>query len=335
MYQFIKPLLFKLDPEQAHHLALQALKVASVVGLPKALYPFQSAPRTVMGIEFPNPVGLAAGFDKQGDYIDILPQLGFGFIEVGTVTPRPQVGNPKPRIFRIPAEEALINRMGFNNGGLDALIKRLETTRYRGVLGVNIGKNADTPQEKALDDYLLCLRRSFAFATYITVNISSPNTKGLRDLQHVETLKPMLVALKSEQAKLSTEHRKQVPLVVKIAPDLQDEEIVALANLFVAEGIDGVIATNTTISRDGVTQYPQSNEAGGLSGKPLRSLARGKLRTLIGAIDGRIPVIGSGGVMTAEDAAEIIGMGAALVQIYTGLIYRGPSLISDSVKAIR
>jgi dihydroorotate dehydrogenase len=328
LYCLARPLLFALDPETAHELTIQALARAGRL-LEWAAPHVACTPRTVMGIEFPNPLGLAAGLDKNGEAIDGLAALGFGFLEVGTVTPRPQPGNPRPRLFRLPEAQALINRMGFNNKGVDALLANVQRASYRGVLGINIGKNFDTPLAQAVDDYLYCLRKVYGVASYVTVNISSPNTRNLRDLQSAEALAALLSALKTEQARLADAHGRYTPLVVKIAPDLTPEEIVDIARTLLEQKIDGVIATNTTTARDAVAHLPHGDEAGGLSGAPLRAKSTAVIRALAANLDGRIPIIGVGGILNGADALEKIEAGASLVQVYTGLIYRGPDLIRD------
>ena len=307
---------------------LERLQLAGTIGHKLSL------PREVMGLSFDNPVGLAAGLDKNGEYIDALAALGFGFIEVGTVTPRPQPGNPKPRLFRLTDHEALINRLGFNNGGLDAFLANVKHARYRGVLGLNIGKNFDTPMESAVDDYLTCLRGVYPHASYVTVNISSPNTKGLRDLQSAAQLDKLLAALKAEQRALERTHAKPVPLLLKIAPDLDAAAIKNIAGLTQTHGFDGIVATNTTLSRDGVEGHRHAQEAGGLSGRPLFERSTEVLRQLAKAVRGNLPIIGVGGILSGADAMAKIDAGASLVQIYTGFIYRGPDLIRDCVKAI-
>lgn len=290
------------------------------------------APYELMGLSFKNRVGLAAGLDKNGEYIDALADLGFGFIEVGTVTPKPQSGNPKPRIFRLKKSEAIINRMGFNSKGVDYLIKQLQKTHYRGVLGINIGKNRDTPNERAVDDYLYLFHRVAPFASYVAINISSPNTPELRDLQHGDRLQNLLHTLKQEQQLFFQEQKKYVPIVVKISPDLLSEEIKKIAEIFLSEKIDGVIATNTTIERDGVDD-PQSSEIGGLSGKPLSQHSTAMIQQLSGLLNKTIPIIASGGVVTRGDVQEKINAGASLIQVYTGLIYRGVySTVTDFAK---
>ena len=333
MYTLLRPLLFTLDAESAHHLTLESLQLAARTGIIGACVPRTTAmPRTVMGITFPNPVGLAAGLDKNGDYIDALAALGFGFLEIGTVTPRPQPGNPRPRMFRLPAARAVINRMGFNNHGVDALITNVLRAKFRGVLGINIGKNFDTPIERAADDYLLCLRKVYAHASYITVNISSPNTKNLRQLQQTGELGQLLAALKSERERLADKHGRRVPLALKIAPDLDASQISAIAGLLVTHQIDAVIATNTTVSKDAVAQLPHGAETGGLSGAPLTAQAQVVTTQLAAALGGAVPIIGVGGIMNGTDAAARIHAGASLVQLYTGLVYAGPALIGACIK---
>ena len=333
IYPFLRPLLFSLDPETAHHATLDALKTAHSLGLLCAKHP-AAKPRTVMGLTFPNPLGLAAGLDKNGEYIDALAALGFGFIEVGTVTPRPQPGNPKPRMFRLPKANAIINRMGFNNFGVDALIENVKRAKYRGILGINIGKNFDTPIEKAASDYLIGLRKVYNHASYVAINISSPNTKNLRQLQGGDELDALLEQLKAEQENLARLHGKYVPLAVKIAPDLDEEQIRQIATLLMRHCIDGVIATNTTLSREGVANLPHGNEAGGLSGAPVREKSTAVIRELSAALNGALPIIGVGGILSGKDAVEKIQVGAALVQIYSGMIYRGPDLVGEVIKAL-
>jgi dihydroorotate dehydrogenase len=335
MYTLIRPLLFSLDAESAHHLTLESLQIAARTGILRSCVSRVSPmPCRVMGIEFPNPVGLAAGLDKNGDYIDAMAALGFGFLEIGTITPRPQPGNPRPRMFRLPEAHAVINRMGFNNNGVDALLANVKRASYRGVLGINIGKNFDTPIERAADDYLICLRKVYTSATYITVNISSPNTKNLRQLQQSDELGQLLGALKQERELLAQQHGKRVPLALKIAPDLDDTQINVIADLLISHGIDAVIATNTTLARDAVAQLPHGNEAGGLSGAPLTTQAQAVTAKLTAKLAGAIPVIGVGGIMNGTDAAQRIAAGASLVQLYTGLVYAGPGLVGDCVDAI-
>lgn len=335
MYSLVRSLLFKLDAEKAHHVTLGGLKLMHTLGL-YGLVAGEKVrdPVTVMGITFPNRVGLAAGLDKNGEYIDALASLGFGFIEIGTVTPRPQPGNPKPRLFRLPEARAIINRMGFNNKGVDELIKNVKSASFHGVLGINIGKNFDTPIENAVDDYLICLRKVYEYASYIVVNISSPNTKNLRQLQQADEMGGLLQALKAEQASLENQHGRYVPVVVKIAPDLIDEEVDTIANLFLEYKIDGVIATNTTIDKTEVSQLEHGQEQGGLSGAPVKAQSTHVLRRLVEGLKGEIPVIGVGGILCGDDAVEKIEAGADLVQIYSGMIYRGPDLVAESASAI-
>jgi dihydroorotate dehydrogenase len=333
-YPIARTALFALDPELAHDVALKSLRRLERLGVSGLLGCKVSAPREVMGLKFDNPVGLAAGLDKNGEYIDALAALGFGFIEVGTVTPRAQPGNPKPRIFRLTEHEALINRLGFNNGGLAAFVANVKNAKFKGMLGLNIGKNFDTPIERAADDYLACLRGVYPFASYVTVNISSPNTKGLRDLQAAGQLDALLSALKVERKKLAQAHKKTVPLVLKIAPDLDGGELRDIAQLLRDHGMDGVVATNTTTIRQAIAGHPLAKEAGGLSGRPLFSPSTEIVRQLAKLLKGNIPIIGVGGILSGEDAKMKINAGAALVQIYTGFIYRGPDLIKECVLAL-
>ena len=336
MYPFIRPLLFALDPETAHHATLDALQAAHSLGLLALCSKRPAAdPRKAMGLTFPNPVGLAAGLDKNGAYVDALAALGFGFIEIGTVTPRPQPGNPRPRLFCLPEANAIINRMGFNNHGVDALIENVRRAQYRGILGINIGKNADTPMDRAADDYLIGLRKVYAHASYVAINISSPNTKNLRQLQGEDELDALLAQLKAEQENLAGLHGKYVPLALKIAPDLDQEQIQQIAALLLRHRIDGVIATNTTLSREGVEHLPHANEAGGLSGAPVRDKSTAVIRELAAALNGALPIIGVGGILSGSDAVEKIRAGAALVQIYSGMIYRGPDLVGEAINALR
>ncbi|MDT8428147.1 MAG: quinone-dependent dihydroorotate dehydrogenase [Pseudomonadales bacterium] len=338
MYNLLKQILFHLPAEASHGLALRSMDMAYRLGVLNALAvpPQQrSFPCTVMGIEFPNPVGLAAGLDKNADHIEALAALGFGFVEVGTLTPRPQSGNPKPRLFRLKTEQAIINRMGFNNKGIDHALARIQASRFKGVLGINIGKNRDTPVARAAEDYLVCLRKAYPFASYIVINLSSPNTPGLRALQFGEELPQLLGLLKSEQHRLRAEHGKHVPLLVKIAPDLDNEEIALIAEVLVQHGIEGVIATNTTLDRTAVLGSVHCNEAGGLSGAPLTARSTAVLRHLVACLAGRLPVIAVGGIMTAADAAEKFAAGAALVQLYSGFIYSGPRLIAECIQVAR
>ena len=335
LYSLLRSVFFSMDAESAHHLGMEGMKNAQRLGLIKLLaHPVPGKPRTVMGIDFPNPVGLAAGLDKNGDYIDALAALGFGFLEIGTITPRPQPGNPKPRLFRIPQANAIINRMGFNNDGVDKLIENVRQAKYRGILGINIGKNFDTPIENAADDYLTCLRKVYPHASYVTVNISSPNTKNLRQLQQSSELEALLDALKNEQASLAQTYGRHVPLALKIAPDLETEQIIEIADLLLKYQIEGVIATNTTLAREGVAGLPHGDEAGGLSGAPVRLRSTSVVKQLSLALDGKIPIIGVGGIMNGLDAKEKILAGASLVQFYSGFIYRGPELIREACEEI-
>jgi dihydroorotate dehydrogenase len=333
MYSLLRPLLFRLDAETAHHFTLVALSALRKLGLQAATSP-AGCERDVMGLPFSNPVGLAAGLDKNGEYIDALAALGFGFIEVGTVTPRPQPGNPRPRLFRIAQAQAVINRMGFNNHGVDRFVENIRRTRFRGVLGINIGKNFDTPLEHAAADYVHCLRKVYMLASYVTVNISSPNTAGLRELQESTALDALLAAINGERQRLADTHGKRVPLAVKIAPDLDSGQISAIAGLLHRHEIDAVIATNTTTARDGIGGLPHGNEAGGLSGAPLADRAGRIVRQLSQALGSAFPIIGVGGIMSGVDAQQRIAAGAKLVQIYTGLIYRGPYLVKECVDAL-
>jgi len=335
LYPFARPFLFALDPETAHELTFANLDRAARIGVAQLLGAHLPAtPVNVMGIEFPNPVGLAAGLDKNALHLAGLATLGFGYLEAGTVTPRPQPGNPKPRMFRLPQAQALINRLGFNNGGVEQFVANMQRTKFRGVLGVNIGKNFDTPNDRAADDYLNCLRAVHPYASYVAINISSPNTKGLRDLQQEDALKGLLTAIKREQELLAQKHGRHVPVAVKIAPDLTDDAVRGIARLLALLRLDGVIATNTTIGRDGVIGLPHADEGGGLSGAPLRARSTAVIATLAKALDGALPIIGVGGILSGDDAREKIAAGAALVQIYTGLIYRGPALVAECVRAL-
>lgn len=334
LYNLARSLLFRLPTEKSHYLALDSLALGQKLCLTPCLLPQPQLPVSLLGLQFKNPVGLAAGLDKNGDYIDALAALGFGFLEIGTITPRPQPGNPQPRLFRLPEANAIINRMGFNNKGVDHLVRQVEKAKYNGVLGINIGKNFDTPVENALNDYRICLEKTFALASYITINISSPNTQGLRSLQYGESLDQLLGGLRESAEKLQTRHGRKVPLLVKIAPDLEQQDVETIAAQLLKNGMDGVIATNTTLDRIGVENLPHGKEQGGLSGAPVREKSTRVLRQLAQVLDGRLPIIGVGGITAGEHAAEKIRAGAQLVQIYTGFIYRGPALIEESVKAI-
>ena len=334
-YALVRPLLFRLDPEMAHALTLRSVRLLHESGL-ALLYAHARVhdPVHLLGMRFPNRVGLAAGLDKNGEAIDALASLGFGFVEVGTVTPQPQPGNPKPRMFRIPEAQALINRMGFNNAGLQAFLNHVRHSRREVPLGLNIGKNAATPIEDALADYLACLRGVYTHADYVTINVSSPNTRGLRQLQTDEALENLLAGLAGERGKLAQAHSKHVPLFVKVAPDLQSAQITALADALLRHGIDGVIATNTTTTREGVVGLPHADEAGGLSGAPLRAQSSRVIAQLRARLGAHYPIIGVGGIMNPADAEEKIEAGADLVQIYTGLIYHGPKLVEGCANAL-
>jgi dihydroorotate dehydrogenase len=336
-YALARPLLFRLDAETAHHVTLRGLDLIHAVAggllLPRPPKPF---PTKVLGLTFPNPVGLAAGLDKNGAHINALFALGFGFVEVGTVTPRPQAGNPKPRMFRVPEHLAVINRLGFNNEGVDALVRNVEAVRNRrGVLGINIGKNKDTPNELAEADYLHCLERVYPLADYITVNISSPNTAGLRERQEEQALRRLVGSLRDAQERLGAHHGKRVPMLVKIAPDLSESDIEAAARVLSDLQVDGVIATNTTVGRPDVEHLPVADEAGGLSGRPLMAQATTVLRMMRTRLPEAIPLIGVGGIVSGADAVTKMAAGANLVQCYSGLIYRGPALIGECVEAMR
>ncbi|MCW8853561.1 MAG: quinone-dependent dihydroorotate dehydrogenase [Gammaproteobacteria bacterium] len=333
-YKILRKILFMMDAERAHEFSLKSLKTIHQLKLGSILFGHKyKSEIQVMDIDFPNPVGLAAGLDKNGDYFDALSDCGFGFVEIGTVTPRPQSGNPQPRLFRLPEAEAIINRMGFNNKGVDYLIEQVKKSSYKGVLGINIGKNFDTPVEKAVDDYLICLEKVYLYADYVTVNISSPNTPGLRDLQFGEALDELLIALKHKQKELAQQSGKYVPLAVKIAPDMDDASIQQLAETFIKHEIDAVIATNTTSSRDGVEGLKHADEQGGLSGRPVKDKSDHVLHVLVTHLQGRIPVIAAGGISSAQDAVNKLRLGASLVQVYTGFIYQGSALVRDCVQA--
>lgn len=351
MYPIIKPLLFRLDPETAHYLTLKSLQwlhryhCGFLLGCKPSfsfmqkntngIFPKNNINNTttLMGLTLPNPVGLAAGLDKNGEYIDALAMLGFGFIEVGTVTPLPQAGNPKPRLFRLPKQQAIINRMGFNNYGIDTLINNIANSRYRGILGINIGKNAATPIEKAVDDYLICLEKAYPHASYVTVNISSPNTRDLRSLQSAGELDRLLNHLKNRQAQLATQQSRYVPIAIKIAPDLDEEQIEAIAEVALNTQIDGIIATNTTIDKTALGTHKFAQETGGLSGHPVQTQSNYVLNQLSAHINTQIPLIGVGGITTGTDAAEKIRLGATAVQLYSGLIFRGPQLVAECIKS--
>lgn len=331
MYSFIKNFLFLFDPELSHQIALKGLKAAHFLQVLRFFKKHYAEPQCVMGLNFPNPIGLAAGLDKNGDYFEALASCGFGFVEIGTITKLPQSGNPKPRLFRIREENALINRLGFNNKGVAHLLKRVKSSAYQGILGINIGKNFATPLAKALDEYVFLFRTLAPFAHYITVNISSPNTQGLRDLQHGDLLQQLLFNLKKEQSLQD----KYVPLVIKISPDLQPHELRKMAHILLEQKIDGVIATNTTIQRDLIINSPLAKETGGLSGKPLFTPSTHTLQTLHHLLQGKIPLIASGGIMGSQDAEKKVLTGASLLQLYTGFIYEGPRIILAALKGFR
>lgn len=335
LYPWLRPLAFRLDPETAHNLTLSALGHFPTALLRAALPRIPADPRQVMGLTFPNPVGLAAGLDKNGAALDAWGAMGFGFVEIGTVTPRPQPGNPQPRLFRLPEAEAIINRMGFNNAGVDALLANVARSAFNGILGINIGKNFDTPIERAADDYLICLSKVYARASYVAVNISSPNTKNLRALQGGQELDSLLGALKAEQTRLSDRHGKYTPFAVKIAPDLEAGQVVEMAGLFRRHRVDAVIATNTTLGRAGVEQLKHGAETGGLSGAPVKAAADQVLAGFSRELAGEIPLIGVGGILHGQDARDKLAAGACLVQLYSGLIYRGPALIAECAAALR
>lgn len=336
LYSMMRPILFRLEPEYTHRFTLKMLRISHRYSLDVLLNrKVRDLSTNVMGMTFPNPVGLAAGLDKDGEYIDSLATMGFGFIEIGTVTPKPQGGNPRPRLFRFPEANALINRMGFNNNGVDYMIENLKRSRYRGILGINIGKNASTPLATAADDYLICMNKVYPFASYIVLNISSPNTQGLRNLQNEEALGDLLTKLRVRQLELADHTGRYVPLVLKIAPDLAIEEIEYIARLLKRHRIDGVTATNTTISRDGLMHLPGAEEKGGMSGEPLHSKSTLVIRELAKFLDGAIPIIGVGGIGRPSDAWEKIDAGASLVQLYSGLVFHGPGLVGSCVDALR
>ncbi len=335
IYPLLRNVMFRLDPETSHDLGLKTLDFLEMTGVLSLLKPrIAATPVRVMGLRFPNRLGLAAGLDKNADHIDALSKLGFGFIEVGTVTPRPQPGNAKPRLFRLAQAQAIINRMGFNNLGIDHLVEQIQVANRQCILGINIGKNIDTPVEKAVDDYLIGLNKAYSHADYIAINISSPNTPGLRDLQFGEALNALLAELKEAQQRLQREHARYVPLAVKVAPDLSSQEVEQLASAFAEYEMDAVIATNTTMSREAVAGLLHADEAGGLSGAPLTNASTEIVSQFRQALPNDMPIIAAGGIMSAEDALAKIDAGAALLQIYSGLIYQGPSLIKDIVESI-
>jgi len=329
LYRLARPLLFSLDEETSHHLALRAAGLAALFASRVPRVPVRA-----LGLEFPNPIGLAAGLDKNAERIDAFGALGFGFLEVGTVTPRAQPGNPRPRLFRLPARQAIINRFGFNNVGLAAFLENVRGARWNGVLGINIGKNADTPAERAIDDYELGLKQVYPHASYVTLNISSPNTKGLRNLQQGDEVERLLERMARLREPLAERYGRRIPLLVKVAPDLDDGQIVAIADAVRRHGIDGVIATNTSVSREGVEGLRHASEAGGLSGAPIRARSTEVLRQFRAALGPDVTLIGAGGILSGPDAAEKMAAGATLVQLYTGLVYRGPALVADCVNAL-
>jgi len=333
-YDLARKVLFAADPETAHELTLESLRIGHQLGATRLLCATRHQPVHCMGLEFPNPVGVAPGLDKNGDYFEALGDLGFGFVEIGTVTPRPQPGNPKPRVFRLPGAQAMINRLGFNNKGVDHLVKRVRNHRYKGVLGINIGKNFDTPIERAVDDYSHCLAKVYPYADYVTVNISSPNTRDLRNLQDSAQLDRLLEKLARRRAELTDEHGRRVPLAVKVAPDLEDRQISAMAEIIVRHRMDAVIATNTTTSRKGVEGMKHAEEAGGLSGAPLKPMADRILAALRAELPDEVALIGVGGITRGQDAVDKLDRGAQLVQFYTGMVYRGPELVRECLQAI-
>lgn len=336
LYRIARPLLFCADAERAHDLGLAAIETAYRLGLNPLLATRPPAlPTRVFGIDFPNPVGLAAGLDKNAAHIDALGALGFGFVEVGTITPRPQAGNPKPRMFRLPDRMAVINRLGFNNQGVDALVRNVERSRFQGVLGINIGRNKDTPNERAVDDYRLCLERVYPLASYITVNISSPNTQGLRDLQEEATLARFIGTLCEARERLAARHGARKPMLLKIAPDLAPGEMDGIAEVLAASGIDGLVCTNTTVDRHAIAGHPLALEAGGLSGRPLLARATEVLRGMHERLGERLAIVGVGGICEGADAVAKFQAGARLVQFYSGMVYRGPELIGECVQALR
>ena len=334
MYRYIRSFLFLLNPELAHHLSMKGLTLACFFGLIREKN-IPSEPITIMGLNFPNRVGLAAGLDKNAEYITPLAKLGFGFIEVGTVTPRSQPGNSKPRSFRLIKDEGIINRFGFNNVGIDQFINNIKKAKFNGVLGINIGKNFDTPIDKAVEDYLTCFRKAYRYAGYIAINVSSPNTKNLRNLQSDKYLEILLKALKGEQKILHKKFKKLVPFVVKISPDNSSKQLDSIAKLLLKYKVDGVIATNTTIDRKGILSSKYATEEGGLSGAPLNKKSTNVIKHLNKCLNRKIPIIGVGGIITADDGIEKINNGASLIQIYTGLIFRGHGLVNELRKATR
>ena len=335
LYDLIRPAIFAFDAETAHHLSINALAAAG--RLKGTCPPAKGSSLTVMGLDFPNRVGLAAGLDKNGEAIDGLSGMGFGALEIGTITPRPQPGNPKPRLFRVPEAQGIINRMGFNNAGVDVLLRNVAASKYAAsgrILGINIGKNFDTPIEKAAEDYLICLEKTYAAASYITVNISSPNTKNLRDLQRDDALDDLLAQVMARRDVLADKHGRKKPIVLKIAPDLDELQVQAIADALRRHRVDGVIATNTTLSREGVEHLPNGQETGGLSGAPVFRKSTEVVRQLARCLQGEVPIIAAGGILSGADAKAKIEAGAVLVQVYSGLIYRGPCLVKEIARAL-
>ena len=333
-YELARKALFSIDPETAHELSLESLRLGHRLGATRLLCRSHRQPVTCMGLEFSNPVGMAPGMDKNGDYFEALGGLGFGFVEIGTVTPRPQPGNPRPRVFRLTDAQGMINRLGFNNKGVDHLVRRVKNHQFKGILGINIGKNFDTPIENAADDYLHCLEKVYPYADYITVNISSPNTKNLRDLQGEDELDGLLGSMSERRSELADEHGRRVPLAVKVAPDLEDDTLPVIAEVVSRHRMDAVIATNTTITRDGVEGLKHAEETGGLSGAPLKPKADKVLAAFRALLPENIALIGVGGITSGQDAVDKLELGADLVQFYTGMVYRGPELVNECLQAI-
>ena len=335
IYRAARQLLFRIDPEDAHAMSLKSLCALQRSGMTRLLVPeVKRKPVRALGLDFPNPLGLAAGMDKHAEYVDALGSLGFGFLELGGVTPRPQPGNPRPRVFRLPEAEAIINRFGFNSVGVEQFVANLRKSLYTGIVGVNLGKNKDTPNEDAVNDYLYSLERIYSLAHFATVNVSSPNTANLRQLQSESELRPLLAAVHRRREELAQRHGRRVALAVKIAPDVDDDAIRSIARVAIEEKMDAIIATNTTVSRDAVSKLDHGTEAGGLSGAPLREMSTEVIRKLALALDGAIPIIGVGGIMTAAHAREKLEAGATLLQLYCGLVYRGPNVVADIVNGL-
>jgi dihydroorotate dehydrogenase len=333
-YDLARKVLFATDPETAHELSMESLRMGYRLGATRMFCRVRSEPVSCMGLEFPNPVGIAPGLDKNGDYFEALGSLGFGFVEIGTVTPRPQPGNPKPRVFRLTEAQAMINRLGFNNKGVDHLVRRVKNHSFKGVLGINIGKNFDTPNENAVEDYLVCFEKVYPFADYITINISSPNTKNLRDLQGEAELDHLLGSINRRRSELADSQGRRVPVALKVAPDLEDNALPAIAQTVSHHEMDAVIATNTTISREEVKGMKHAGEAGGLSGAPLKARADATLGALRKLLPAEIALIGVGGITSGQDAVDKLNLGADLVQFYTGMVYRGPELLNECLQAI-